>query len=120
MLGLLAPTGSEWTLTQEGRRIAALDGPPARRALAVAILSHPLVLLAARLVRRPTPAGEHRETIARLLGRISALGEVTCRRRAQTLLSWFCWTRDVLAGDGGYLFSDITAPAEEPEDTAVA
>ena len=120
MLGLLEPTGCEWTLTQEGRRIAALDGPEARRALATAVLSHPLVLLAARCVRRPALAGEHREAIARLLGRISALGEVTCRRRAQTLLSWFCWTRDVLAGDGGYLFSDITTPAEEPEDTAVA
>ncbi|MCX5685152.1 MAG: hypothetical protein NT049_15925, partial [Planctomycetota bacterium] len=120
MLGLLAPIGSEWTLTQEGRRIAALDGPEARRALATAVLSHPLVLLAARCVRRPAPTGEHRETVARLLGRISALSEATCLRRAQTLLSWVGWARDVLASNNGYLFGDISAPTEESDDTAVA
>jgi site-specific DNA-methyltransferase (adenine-specific) len=120
MLGLLAPTGSEWTLTEEGRRIAALDSPDARRALATAVLSHPLVLLAARCVRRPVPVGEHREAVARLLGRISALGEATCLRRAQTLLSWVGWARDVLAGDNGGLFGEISPAAEESDDAAVA
>jgi site-specific DNA-methyltransferase (adenine-specific) len=120
MLGLLAPMGCEWTLTQEGRRIAALDGPEARRALAIAVLSHPLVRLAARRVCGPAPATEHREAVARLLARISALGEATCRRRAQTLLSWVGWAKDVLASDNGYLFGDISSPSEEPDDAAVA
>lgn len=120
MLGLLLSVSSGWQLTETGRSLCEISSADATRTLAGIIIRHPLVKMALRRVRHCADSLERRNAVAQLLRASTALSDITCQRRAQTLLSWIFWSEAQLAGGELLLFDDMPTLPEEPEDTAVA
>jgi len=120
LLGLMAQGPEGWRLTEAGRLSSAASAPEARRRLACAILETPLVRLAAARVARQRDERRRLHAVACMLRACTVLGQSTCLRRAQTLLTWIRWARDMQDGFQESLFRDVPPAAEESDDAPVA
>jgi len=118
-LGLLVSSADGPVLTRLGRK-AGTGTPHARRqALARAILNFPLVQLALRKIKGVRTDRGQRRRVAAMLAGCTPISGTTCERRAQTLLTWLGWAREVL---GQQAESDKLVPTatQETQNAPVA
>jgi hypothetical protein len=121
ILGLLvADAPGRWGLTAGAQAIAVAPLAEARRLLARAIGESALVRLAGRRVAGLRDERDRLSALARLLAGCTVLGEATCLRRAQTLLAWLRWARDVQDGFQETLLREVPPAPQETEDAPVA
>ena len=120
LLGLLDHDGHRWAMNETGRRICEESQEEGMRLLARRIMETSIVRSAVKATERFRTTESQKAAVAGMLQLCTALTESTAKRRAQTLLAWIKWAKEMEPGDPLPLYRDVSTASEEPNDSSVS